>query len=196
MSDPKDPPVTELLRRSKSGDQEARELLFSQLYEPLHRLASNQFFREQNAATLQPTALINETFIHLAGIREIDWQSRAHFLSIASTLMRRILIDHARAKASRKRQGGVRVDLSSGIASITNNSVELLAIDNALRRLNEISPRACQVVEMRFFGGFGFEEIALALDVSSRTAKRDWEIARKVLYNHLNGSFEEPDSMG
>jgi RNA polymerase sigma-70 factor (ECF subfamily) len=192
MTDSTDFPVTELLRRSKSGDTAARELLFSQLYEPLHRLASKQFSRERNANTLQATALIHETFIQLAGIQEIDWQSRAHFLSIASTMMRRILIDHARTKASQKRFGGTRIDLSSGIASSHDDNVQLIAIDRALQSLNKISPRACQVVEMKYFGGFGFDEIGLALDVSPRTAKRDWDMARKVLYNHLSGSIEEP----
>lgn len=178
--------VTLLLKRLSSGDQAAQDELYPLIYSELHRLASIQMAKERRGHTLQPTALLHEAFLCLVQIREIDWVSRGHFFTMAAKVMRRVLISHARAEQAEKRfDPRLKVDLDSEMAVIPTHAPMLIALDSALERLEILSPRAYQLVELKFFGGLSFDEAAQALNVSSRTLKRDWDLAKKVLYREL-----------
>lgn len=178
--------VTLLLKRLSTGDQAARDELYPLIYSELHRLAAAQMARERRGHTLQPTALLHEAFLCLVKIREIDWVSRGHFFTMAAKVMRRVLISHARAEQAEKRfDPRYRVDLDSEQAVLPTRAPVLIALDSALERLEILSPRAYQLVELKFFGGLSFDEAALALNVSSRTLKRDWRIAKQWLYREL-----------
>ena len=150
-------------------------------------MAGAQLAGERPDHTLQPTALLHEAYLRLVHIREIDWNGRGHFFAVAAKIMRNILISHARARHASKRGASPRrVDLDSiPLFSIDEPEPMLLALDEALARLEIESPRAYQVVELKFFAGLTFEEAAQALGVSSRTVKRDWEGAKKWLYREL-----------
>jgi RNA polymerase sigma factor (TIGR02999 family) len=144
--------------------------------------------RERLEHTLQITALVNETFLKLSGARQLRWQDRAHFLGISARLMRRVLVDHARARGYLKRGGGAhRVALNEVLLVSPGPAVELLALDRALEALASADPRKARVVEMRFFGGFSVEETAEALHVSADTVKRDWRLAKLWLLRELEG---------
>jgi RNA polymerase sigma factor (TIGR02999 family) len=179
--------VTLLLRQMRSGDRAALERLLDMIYPELHRLAARHFRRERNAWTMQATALVNETYLRLVAHEEHNWRNRAHFFGAAANLMRRILIDHARARQSRKR--GSRQDLVSLDEEITvaDNSrpAELLALDAALARLESISPRQSRIIELRYFAGLTVPEAAEVLGMSPRTVDRDWAVARAWLHREL-----------
>ncbi len=184
MSEPGE--VTGLLQRSANGDRQAEEQLFTQVYDSLRRIAASHLRKERKDHTLQPTALINEAFVLLMRGAEINFNSRDHFYAIAATQMRRILIDHARRHTAAKRPNALhRVELEKAQSFSMEDPDFLLALDQSLHRLAAESERACKVVELHVFAGLTLEQVATALNRSSRTIKRDWDTAQKWLYRDL-----------
>lgn len=182
--------VTFLLSAMSQGDSEAASLLMPLIYAELRRLAGGYMRRERPDHTLQATALLHEAYLKLVEQRAVNWQSRAHFFGIAAQLMRRILIDHARAHLRQKRGGEQqKVSLDEAVVFSEDKSEELMAVDQALDRLAQLDPRQARVVEMRFFAGLSVEEIAAVLGVSPKTVKRDWSVARAWLYADLKERY-------
>lgn len=180
--------ITILLQKVRVGDAHAASALIPLIYRELHAVAARHMQRERPNHTLQPTVLVHEAFLQLAQTDAVDWQNRTHFFAIASRAMRRVLIDHARAAKADKRPGGhQQVDLHSYM-QVEEQSIDILALNEALDRLADLDPRQAQVVEMRFFAGLSFEEIADVLGISLRTAKRDWTISRAWLHAELSAS--------
>lgn len=186
--------VTVLLERFRSGDSSAQEKLIPLLVDELRRLARQQLRSERPGHTLQPTALVNEAYLRLIGDQARDWRSRAHFIGVSVLVMRRILIDHARRKQAQKR-GGIEPALAIESEEFPGLSYEqadeLVALNVALDRLDEINPRQRQIVELRYFGGLSVEETAEVLSVSPITVKRDWAAARAWLRGQLR-----PEAIG
>ena len=183
--------VTTLLLRVKVGDRSAESDLMPLIYDELRAIARNHMRHERENHTLQATVLVHEAFLQLAGDSHIDWQNRAHFFALASRAMRRILIDYARAAHAEKRPGAhERVELESALIFTEQQKVDVLALNEALERLATWDPRQSQVVEMKFFAGLSFEEIAEVLNISDRTAKRDWMMARAWLHAELTKPSE------
>jgi RNA polymerase sigma factor (TIGR02999 family) len=181
--------VTLLLAQMKRGDKQATARLIPLVYEELHRLAVHYMRDERPGHTLQPTALVHEAYLRLVGQKRADWKNRAQFMGVAAQLMRRILVDYARQRVTAKRGGGaVKVDGDSLEVGVTAaQSEELLAVDEAVRRLAGLDARQSQVVEMRYFGGLTVEETAEALGVSPRTVHLDWAMAKAWLRAELSG---------
>ncbi|MGB8510502.1 MAG: sigma-70 family RNA polymerase sigma factor [Pyrinomonadaceae bacterium] len=178
--------VTLILHDWSGGDARAAERLMPFVYDELRRLARTFLARERGGHTLQPTALVNEAYLRLVDQRSVNWQNRAHFYGIAASMMRRVLIDHARAHATDKRGGGaVRLSVEDVQIPVEQRAAGLLALDEALERLSQFNERGCRIVEMRFFAGLSDEEIAEVLNVSTRTVLRDWKTARLWLYREL-----------
>jgi RNA polymerase sigma-70 factor (ECF subfamily) len=178
--------VTGLLRRVSEGDADARERLFTMVYEELRRLARRAMKSERADHTLQATALVHEAFLRLADETCIKWEDRQHFFRVAAQTMRRILVDHARSLRASKRSGGHRTDLTPNLALSDQNVDDILAVDEALARLELLDARQIQVVELRYFAGFTNEETASVLGVNVRTVKRDWQLARAWLHSQLS----------
>ena len=179
--------VTQILREWSGGDQRAPERLMPFVYDELRRLARAFLARERGGHTLQPTALVHEAYVRLVDQTRVDWQNRAHFYAIASRMMRRVLIDHARAHVTDKRGGAaVHLSLEDVQVSVEERAASLVALDEALARLALVDERKSRVVEMRFFGGMSDEEIAEVLGVTTRTVLRDWKKARLWLYRELS----------
>lgn len=173
----------ELFRLVRAGDMQARERLFHLLYDDLRRLAAFHMRGEPASHTLQPTALVNEVYLRLFGEKAAEISDRSHFLALAGRAMRRLLVDHARAKGAAKR------NLAQGVTfpiEREREPVQVLAIDQALNELEVVDERQCRVVEMRFFAGLSEDEIADVLGVSARTVKRDWRIAKAWLFGRLS----------
>jgi len=185
-----DPDVTGLLRAWTAGDLEARDRVMEVLYRELRRRAAAHLRRERAGHSLQPTALAHEAYLRLIDQRLVVWQNRAHFLAVVSQMMRRILVDHARARLAAKRSGRwARVTLSNiDAAAIASDRVDLLDLDAALNRLATFDARKSRIAEMRFFGGLSLEEMGQVLDVSPKTVERDWQAARAWLFKTLGGS--------
>ncbi|HEX8028190.1 MAG TPA: sigma-70 family RNA polymerase sigma factor [Vicinamibacterales bacterium] len=180
--------VTILLQAWCDGDGAALNSLVPLVEAELRRQARIYMSRERRGHTLQPTALVNEVFMRLVGAADIRWQDRAHFFGISARLMRRVLVDHARARGYRKRGGDMkRITLDGRDFAAADSPVDLLALDRALDGLTAVDERKARVVEMRFFAGLTVEETAAALDVSIDTVKRDWRIAKLWLLNFLEG---------
>jgi RNA polymerase sigma factor (TIGR02999 family) len=183
--------ITVLLAGLRHGDRAAESQLASLVYGELRRIAARFMRRERSDHTLQATALVNDAYLKLMA-QDKDWQNRAHFFAVASSLMRRILVDHARSHHAAKRGGGaVKVDLdqpdgNSGLIFTPKRSEELLALDEALSRLNQMDERQFRIVEMRFFGGMTDQEIAEVLGISIRTVVREWVLARAWLHSELS----------
>lgn len=178
--------VTALLTRLSKGDKSVIGRLMPLVYDELHRRATSQMRQERANHTLQPTALVHETYLKLVDQREATFKNRAHFMAVASQLMRRILIDHARARLTSKRGGEqVPIQLEEAHPLRTDTPAGLVAVDDALRKLETLDPRQEKIVEMRFFGGLTVEETAEALGVSIRTIEREWTMARAWLYIQL-----------
>ena len=178
--------VTHLLRAWNDGDPQALEHLLPLVEAELRRMARGYMSRERRDHTLQPTALINEAFIRLAGAKSLRWQDRAHFFGISAKLMRRVLVDHARARAFQKRGAWAeRVLLHEVSIPAPEPPVDLVALNLALAALEKKDERKCRIVELRFFGGLTVEETAEVLQVSPDTVKRDWRIAKLWLLRHL-----------
>jgi len=175
--------VTGLLVDWSRGDEEALERLMPLVVDELRHLARSHFRREPDGHTLQPTALVNEVYLRLTDQRQVQWDNRSQFFAFAATLMRRVLVDHAKARHTAKRGGKVRkVSLQDVIGLAEPEDVDLLALDDALSALAEIDPRQSRIVELRFFAGLTHEEIADVLSVSVSTVKREWRTARLWLY--------------
>lgn len=179
--------ITRLLVEIKGGNRRAQSELMPLVYAELRRLARGYMRGERPDHTLQATALVHEAYLKLVEEPAIDWQGRAHFFAVAAQLMRRILVDHARAHQAAKR-GGLdhKMSLEEELIFSEAKSAELLALDEALVRLAEQDPRQARIVELRFFGGLSIEEIAEVLQVSPRTVKRDWNMARAWLYEEIS----------
>ena len=178
--------VTQLLRAWSDGDSQALENLLPFVEAELRRLARGYMSRERRDHTLQPTALINEAFIRLAGAKNLRWQDRAHFFGISAKLMRRVLVDHARARGFQKRGARAeRVPLDKVSIPAPEPPVDILALDLALDALATKDERKCRIVELRFFGGLSVEETAEVLHVSPDTVKRDWRMAKLWLLRQL-----------
>lgn len=157
-----------------------------------------QYLRNERAGhTLQPTALVHEAYLRFVGGQNVDWQDKNHFFAVAATVMRRILVDHARAAVAGKRGGGARrIPLDEVIAFSEENHDELLALDEALNRLKQLSPRQCRVVELIYFGGMTFEQASAVLGTTDRTAKRDWKAARSWLNGEIHGWTDQSPTVG
>ena len=187
MSDERQHDVTRILHDWTDGDQNAPERLMPFVYDELRRLARSFLARERGAHTLQPTALVHEAYVRLVDQRSVSWQNRAHFYGLAASMMRRILIDHARAHAAGKRGGSaIHLSLDDVQVPIEERAADFIALDEALEKLAEFDERKCRVVEMRFFAGLNDEEIAEVLGVTTRTVLRDWQKARLWLYRELS----------
>jgi RNA polymerase sigma-70 factor (ECF subfamily) len=177
--------VTELLVRWSNGDAAALEALTPVVYEELQRLARHYMGNERVGHTLQATALVNEAYLKLVDINQVQWQNRAHFFAMSARLMRRILVDSARSRRYKKRGGGaLKVTLDEGML-IADPGRDLVALDDALEQLARVDERKSRVVEMRFFGGLSIEETAEALSVSPDTVMRDWKLAKAWLLREL-----------
>jgi RNA polymerase sigma factor (TIGR02999 family) len=186
MENPPRSDVTELLQRWSSGQREALDQLLPQVYAELRRLAASYFRRERPHHTLQPTALVHEAFVKLVDQRAVRWQNRAHFFGIAAQLMRRILVDHARARDAAKRGAGeAPLPLEEWQLTAPGVDLEILALDEALTRLASMDPRQSRVVELRFFAGLTMDETAEVLQVSPATVGREWTLARAWLYAEI-----------
>jgi RNA polymerase sigma factor (TIGR02999 family) len=179
--------ITQLLVKYGKGDENALAQLLPEIYENLHRLAIAFMRKENPNHTLQPTALVNEAFLKLTqGGRDISWQNRAHFFAVAAQMMRRILIDHAKAKRAAKRGGGgARVSFDEKIHAATKEGPDLLALDSALDHLAKTDERQARLVELRYFGGLSIEETAEVMQISPATVKREWAAAKLWLYREL-----------
>jgi RNA polymerase sigma factor (TIGR02999 family) len=181
-------PVTELLRAWSDGDDGALERLMPLVEAELRRLARMYMGRERRGHTLQATALVNEAFLRLTDAQHIRWHDRAHFLAISARLMRRVLVDHARARGYRKRWGGARrVTLDEGLVTSPDPALDVVALDRALEALAVVDARKSRMIELRFFGGLSVEETAEVLHVSTDTVKRDWRLAKLWLLRELDG---------
>jgi len=179
--------ITALLRRVKAGDAGAESRLLELVYPQLRNIAGAYISRERKGHTLQPTALVNEAYLQLVGQMDKEWHDRSHFYAVASQLMRRILVDYARHKKAAKREGNrQQVELTDSIAIAEERLEEILIIDQLLERLAVFDARRARVVEMRFFGGMTEGEVAEVLDVSPRTVKRDWNVAKAWLHGELS----------
>ena len=178
--------ITHLLKEWNAGDRQALDKLTPLVYEELRQQAARFLRRERPGHSLQTTALIHEAFLRLVDAQDIDWQSRAHFFAIAANLMRRILVDHARRRGADKRGGSqIRVPLDEAFGVVNETDMDLVAIDEALSKLETIDPQQARVVELRFFSGLSVEETATALGVSESTVKRDWSVARAFLRREI-----------
>jgi len=181
-----DRPVTALLRAWRQGEDAALEQLIPLVHAELHRIARRCMAGQRVGHSLQPTALINEAYLRLLDVQQVNWQDRAHFLAMAARLMRRTLVDHARAKNYQKRGGGaVRVTFDDMAVAAKERGHDLVALDDALELLAKVDERKSRVVEMRFFGGLTVEETASVLKVSVDTVMRDWKLAKVWLSREL-----------
>jgi RNA polymerase sigma-70 factor (ECF subfamily) len=177
--------VTELLHRIASGDKDAEAELIPRVYRELRRIAQAYLRKERQDHTLQATALVHEAYLRLTATAEIDWKSRTHFFAVAANTMRRILVDYARHRAA-SRRSGERLSLDDNLAVSGEQCAFMTELDEALDRLANLNPRQARVVELRFFGGLTEEEIASVLQISSRSVKRDWTVARAWLHGELS----------
>ncbi|MFN7995495.1 MAG: sigma-70 family RNA polymerase sigma factor [Bryobacteraceae bacterium] len=178
--------VTHLLAELKLGNREALAQLTPLVYKELRRLAGYYLRNERTGHTLQPTALVHEAFLRLAGLDRMNWQNRSHFMAMAAGLMRRVLVDYARQRKAAKRGIPVAITVEGRCGDPAQADLaNVLAVDEALTRLCELDPQQCRVVELRYFGGMTVEEAAEALEISPRTVKRDWAMAKAWLHTEL-----------
>jgi RNA polymerase sigma-70 factor (ECF subfamily) len=179
--------ITQLLLAWRSGDSTALNRLMPLVYQELRRLAHYFMSRERPGHLLQTTALVNEAYLRLVDSSRVKWESRAHFLAVAGQLMRRVLVDAARERRSRKRGGDwIQVSLAGAVLIPRQRSADLLALDDALDALAAVDKRKSEIVVMRFFGGLSVEEAAAVLEVSPDTIMRDWQLAKVWLYRELS----------
>lgn len=196
MAAPTTQQVTELLQAWRQGDETALHRLLPVVHRELRRLAGRYMFRERSGHTLQATALVNEAYVRLVNARQVDWKNRAHFFALSAQVMRRILVDSARAHNDQKRGGGnPRVTLDEDFMGAQEKCHDIVALDDALKALAEVDPRKDRVVELRFFAGLSVEETAEVLKVSRNTVLRDWRLAKMWLKREMNkGRTERDDS--
>ena len=182
MASDKSPEVTDLLHAWANGDQAARDQLAVTVYDELRRIARRYMKDEHAQVTLQTTALVNEVYLRLVDTRNVDWQRRAQFFTICAQMMRRILIDAARARGAAKRGGGaVKLDIEAAAPLAPEMGAAILALHDALEAFAQIAPRQSRVVELRYFGGLSVEETAEVMKISQRTVMRDWDFAKAWL---------------
>jgi RNA polymerase sigma factor (TIGR02999 family) len=185
--------TTELLINWSNGDKEALRDLIPLVYGELHRLAAIYLQSERTAHTLQPTALVHEAYLRLIDQNRVQWRNRAHFLGVAAQVLRRVLVDHARAKQTAKRGAGVvAISLNEERAAARTNNLDLVGLNDALNELESLDPQQMRIVELRFFAGVSIEETAESLEISPATVKRDWALARAWLFRRLNGEAASP----
>lgn len=178
--------VTQLLSQLAGGDERAADRLLPAVFDEFRALAASYMSREGRDHTFQPTALVNEAYLRLVDQRQTDWKDRSHFFAIGAQAMRRILVDHARAKRREKRGGSAqRIALHDDIALSPGRDEDVLAVHDALERLVELDPRQARIVELRFFAGLNVEEVAEVLGVSKRTVESDWTMVRAWLRKEL-----------
>ena len=186
MAEPQD--LTQLLVNWRNGDKSALDEMTPVLYDELRRMARRLLSAERPDHTLQPTALVHEAYLRLVNQRAVDWKNRAHFLGVAATMMRRILINHAKANQAAKREGyAAAISLEDALGVFTNPQVDLLDLDHTLDKLTELDPQQGKVVELRYFGGLSIEETAEVLGISPATVKREWGTARLWLLQQMEG---------
>ena len=186
-------PLTTILHRLESGEAQAAQDLLPLVYEELRKLAAARMTQEWETSTLQPTALVHEAWLRLAGSDQKMWKNRSHFFAAAAEAMRRILIDRARRRRASKRQAGnMRIDLDQVDLAVQADADSLLLINDALEQLAAEDAQCAELVKLRFFVGMSYEEAAEALGISERTAKRYWTFARAWLYRELRRSIHEP----
>jgi RNA polymerase sigma factor (TIGR02999 family) len=189
MNQPAAQDITQLLLAWGAGDRAALDELMPLVHGELRKLARNYMRNQRPDHTLQTTALVNEAYLRLIDSSRVNWQNRNHFFAISAQLMRRVLVDFARARNSIKRGGELqKVELDEALAVPLDQKTDLVALDDALKALAEFSPRQSEVVELRYFGGLSEEEIAAHLEVSVRTVRRDWSVARAWLFRKMNES--------
>jgi RNA polymerase sigma-70 factor, ECF subfamily len=186
--------VTQLLKAMRMGDSRAADDLLPLVYAELHRLAKAYMRRERPEHTLQATALINEAYLRL--VREDgDWKNRAHFIGVAANMMRRVLVDYARAHKAERRAGGLkRVEMNDDLTISAERLDEAALVDDALTRLAKVNSRQAQVVELRYFGGLSVEQIADLLGIAPRSVKRDWSLARIWLFREIRPEEKLPEN--
>lgn len=179
--------VTDLLKAWNGGDRAALDQLSPVVYDELRRMARRYMRNERADNTLQATALVNEVYLRLVDVNNIDWKQRAQFFGMCALMMRRILVDAARARGSRKRGGDVvRVDFDEGNDLVGKRDAAIVALDEALEAFSKVAPRQAKVLELRYFGGLNVEEINEVLGIAPRTIERDWEFAKVWLTRELN----------
>ncbi len=183
-------PITDLLLEIQQGNAGAYDALLPLVYDELRQMAARSMQRERDGHTLQPTALVHEAFLRLVDQRSANFEGRRHFFAVAATLMRRILVDHARRTQADKRGYRMVVPLREGMDAAVEETHEVIEIDGALQQLAALDPRQAQVVELRYFAGLSVEETAGVLGVSERTVKRDWAVARAFLHRALDPAAE------
>jgi RNA polymerase sigma-70 factor, ECF subfamily len=189
MSKPPSSDVTTLLAELRRGDEKARDQLVTLVYPELKRIAARYLREERPDHSLRPTGLVHEVYLRLIGSDQATWQNRAHFFAAVARQMRHLLVDYARARNARKRvDGNVRISLDDVQATTEPRDEDLVALDEALSRLEQIDPRASRIVELRFFTGLGERETAEALKISLATLKRDWSFAKAWLYDQLRST--------
>jgi RNA polymerase sigma-70 factor, ECF subfamily len=189
--------ITGLLRDWESGEQAALERLAPLVYDELRRLARHYMRREGPGKTLQTTALVNEAYLRLVGGTNITWRDRAHFFAVSANVMRRILVEAARARASARRGGRLpRVELNEELDASQMRGRELISLDDSLQALAQIDPRKARVIELRFFGGLSVEETAEVLKISSQSVMRDWKLAKAWLSREMGAKQADAPSTG
>ena len=183
--------VTSLLKAWSSGDQAALERLTERVYPELRLMARRYMKNERQANTLQTTALVHEVYLRLVDVTKVDWQQRAQFFALAAQMMRRILVDAARARGAQKRGGNaLKVNLDETALLSRARDRSTLALDEALTAFSQVAPRQAKVVELRYFGGLNEEEIVATLKISTRTVRRDWDLAKAWLLRELSHRIE------
>jgi RNA polymerase sigma-70 factor (ECF subfamily) len=180
--------VTQLLVEWASGDQQALEKLTPLVYRELRLLAASHLRKERDTHTLQPTALVHEAYLKLVDQSRPNWQNRTHFFAVASHLMRQVLVDHARRRQAGKR-AGLKVSLGEAVSFERERSRDLVALDSALKGLEELDSRKCKAIELRYFGGLSMDEIAQTLDVSLATVRRDLRMAEAWLGHQMQSGM-------
>lgn len=180
--------VTKLLSEWSSGNEQALDDLMPLVYDELRRIARNYLRKESPNNTLQPTALVHEAFIRLTEQQKVSWQNRSHFFAIAAKMMRRVLVNHAETKLAQKRGGAEaqKVELDDALAFCKDRDLDILALNEALEKLNEFDSELCQIVEMKFFGGLTNEEVAEVQKISVSSVKREWSTAKTWLLRELS----------
>jgi len=182
--------VTILLERINSGDGKAPEELLPLVYGELRKLAQGYMDNEREGHTLQATGLVHEAYIRMVDWENVSWQNRAHFFSVAASVMRKILVDHARAKKAQKRDFGQTLALDEAVSFSNQRDVDLVRLDDSLAALAVLDPLQERIVELRFFGGLTIEETAHALNVSASTVKREWTVAKAWLFREIDRSHD------
>lgn len=189
--------VTQLLRAWMQGHDGAKDELYQLVYAELHKMAHRYMSRENPGQTLQTTALVNEAYVKMADVKNLNWQDRAHFFAVSANIMRHILVDRARSKQAAMHGGGMKhVPLDEIIEIPEAPNVDYLALNDALNRLAEMDARKSRIVELRYFGGLTNEEIAEVLKVSPDTVMRDWRFAKAWLQSELNGDHSHVSASG